>query len=152
SGAAIEPGQPDKSLLIEAIRYSTGSLQMPPKGKLPAGEIAILEEWVRRGAPFPDTPPSDPKRTIDLAQGRKFWSFQPLAEARLPEVRNRDWVRRPLDAFILAAQEKRDLSPSPEASRRVLIRRVYFDLIGLPPAPEDVEAFVTDTGGDSYKD
>jgi hypothetical protein len=152
SGPAIEPGQPDKSLLIQAIRYQNAGLHMPPKGKLPAGEIAILEEWVRRGAPFPDTPPGDPKRTIDLAQGRKFWSFQPLAERRLPEVRNPGWVRRPLDAFVLAEQEKHDLSPSPEASRRVLIRRVFFDLIGLPPAPEDVEAFVTDTGADAYRD
>jgi hypothetical protein len=149
-GPAVVPGDPDRSRLIQAVRQQGGSLKMPPGGKLPDMQIAVLEEWVRRGAPFPDGAAAAPKHTIDLAEGRKFWSFQPPRPVPPPEVRDRAWPRRRLDAFVLAELEKHGLTPSPAASRRVLVRRAYFDLVGLPPTPEEVEAFVGDPAPDAY--
>jgi cytochrome c553 len=151
SGPALAPGDPDKSLLIAAIRYGKEDLQMPPKGKLPAREIAVLEEWIRRGAIYPGPAGAIAKEAgIDWAKGRKFWSFQSPKEAALPEVRAKAWPKRRADAFILAELEKRGLAPSKAAERRVLIRRATFDLIGLPPTPDEVEAFVNDKTPDVY--
>jgi hypothetical protein len=151
SGPAAAPGHPDRSLLIQAVRHENEALQMPPGGKLPAHEIAVLEEWVRRGAPLPDRANGPgPNRTIDLARGRTFWSFQPPRPAPLPAVNKPGWVQRRLDLFVLAELDRHGLAPSPSASRRTLIRRAYFDLIGLPPAPEEVEAFVNDPAADAY--
>jgi Protein of unknown function (DUF1553)/Protein of unknown function (DUF1549)/Planctomycete cytochrome C len=153
SGPAVVPGQPDKSRLIEAVRYRNESLQMPPSGKLPQQEVAILEEWVRRGAPFPgpaEAADSKPP-AMNLAEGRKFWSFQPPHVAPLPPTRDGTWPQRRIDAFILPELEKRGLSASPAATRRTLIRRATFDLIGLPPTPEEVEAFVNDNSPDAYE-
>ncbi|MBI1916080.1 MAG: PSD1 domain-containing protein [Planctomycetes bacterium] len=155
SGPVIVPGRPDDSLLIRAVRHKDERVQMPPKGKLPDRDIAVLVEWVRRGAPFPDAGPAvTTGRTIDLVEGRKFWSFQPLRLGRslaLPAVRDRSWASRRIDTFLLAAMERRGLAPSPPADRRTLIRRVCFDLIGLPPSPEEVEAFVADRRPDAYE-
>src|SRR6266542_687641 len=152
SGPAIVPGKPEESLLIRAVRHQDERVQMPPKGKLPDRDIAVLVEWVRRGAPFPDAGPAvTTGRTIDLVEGRKFWSFQPLRPATPPTVRDRSWPSRRLDTFLLAAMEQRGLAPSPPADRRTLIRRVCFDLTGLPPSPEEVEAFVADRRPDAYE-
>ncbi len=150
SGPAVVAGQPDKSLLVKAVRYHDETLQMPPKGRLPAREIALLEEWVRQGAAMPGPAAAAVSSTIDLAAGRKFWSFQPLRPAALPAVRNASWPRRRIDTFLLAALEKQGLAPSPEASPRVLIRRAAFDLTGLPPTPEEVDAFANDRSADAY--
>lgn len=150
SGPAVEPGQPDASLLIEAVRYD--GLEMPPTGKLPAAEVAVLEEWVRRGAAMPaGDAASDAKPAIDFEAGRQFWSFRPLRVPAPPAVTKPDWPKQPIDEFVLAELERRGLAPSPEADRRTLIRRVYFDLIGLPPVPEEVEAFVADERPDAYE-
>src|SRR5262249_31257365 len=136
SGPAVVPGQPAQSLLIRAVRYQHAQLHMPPSGKLPPGQVAILEEWVRRGVPFPKVgAPVTAQQGIDLGQGRKFWSFQPPRMASLPAVRQHDWPRLRIDRFVLAELEKRNLAPSPPAPRRTFIRRVTFDLIGLPPTP-----------------
>src|SRR5262249_54256993 len=107
SGPAVVPGQPEKSRLIEAVRHRNEALQMPPSGKLPEQEVAILEEWVRRGAPFSgsDEVASKPS-AVNLAEGRKFWSFQPPRIAPLPPTRDGTWPQRRIDAFILAELEK----------------------------------------------
>jgi hypothetical protein len=151
SGPAVVAGRVDRSLLIRAVRYQDEALQMPPGGKLPARTIALLEEWVRRGAVMPDRASSAAvKQSIDLAAGRKFWSFQPLQRGALPAVRDRGWPRQRIDTFLLAPLEQHGLTPSPAASRRVLIRRAMFDLVGLPPTPEEVEAFVNDQSPNAY--
>jgi hypothetical protein len=152
SGPALVPGQVDRSLLIMAVRYRDETLQMPPSGKLPPGEIALLEEWVRRGAPMPEkTGVVATKPSIDVAAGRSFWSFRPLRRAPLPPVRDRSWPQRRSDTFLLAALEKNGLAPSPAAPRRVLVRRTTFDLTGLPPTPEEVDAFLADQSAGAYE-
>jgi hypothetical protein len=152
SGPAVVRGKPDQSLLIKAIRYQDDALQMPPDGKLPASRIAILVEWVRRGVPLPEkTTAPRGKRSIDLAEGKKFWSFQPLRPITPPALKNPSWPRRRIDTFLLAALEQHGLSPSAAASRRVLFRRVTFDLTGLPPTPAEVEAFVNDQSDRAYE-
>ena len=144
TGPAIVPGKPLESLLIQAVHAKKGELQMPPKEKLRPQQIAALEEWVRRGAPYPAakaaTSPTDPTSAV----ARQFWSFQPLRTIPPPHVQNTEWPQRPIDAFLLAEMEKRKLSHSTSADRRVLIRRASFDLLGLPPTPEEVEAFLQD--------
>jgi hypothetical protein len=125
---------------------------MPPGGKLSAEELTVLEEWVRRGAPFPGTATDEvAKKGIDLRAGRAFWSFRPPLPAPVPTFRDATWPRQPIDRFILAGLERNGLSPSAPAPRRTLIRRVTFDLTGLPPSPEEVERFVNDPSPDAYQ-
>jgi hypothetical protein len=149
-GPAVVPGQPEKSLLIQAVHRAEDAPNMPPGGPLAANEVAVLEEWVRRGAPFPDAAPAVTRKAIDLAEGRKFWSFQPPRLAAPPATRDAAWPQRRLDAFVLAELEKHRLTQSAPAPRRVLIRRATFDLLGLPPTPEEVEAFVNDPDPNAY--
>lgn len=142
SGPAVLPGKPDESLLIQALRYET--YEMPPDGQLPARVIADFERWVRMGAPDPRTeaPSGDvAPRPIDLAAGREFWSFRPLAAAPTPAVRDANWPRTWIDRFILAAQESQGLTPSPDAPAETLLRRLSFDLTGLPPTVEELREF-----------
>jgi hypothetical protein len=152
SGPAIVPGKPDESLLIAAIRHADG-LEMPPEGRLPAAEIALLTEWVERGAPMPHGSVSGavPRRIVDFDAGRRHWAFQPLHGIAPPTVADGSWVKRPIDAFVLAALEQRGLSPSPPADRRTLLRRASFDLIGLPPTAEEKDAFDRDRSPDAYE-
>jgi hypothetical protein len=156
SGPVVLPGQPEKSLLIKAIRHASDDLKMPPKSKLPEAAIADLVTWVQHGAVWPVTAPVGnngirPPGSPITAEDRAFWSFQPITNPPLPEVKDRSWVRRPLDRFILAALESKGLRPMHPADRRALIRRVSFDLVGLPPSPEEVEAFVADCRPDAYE-
>lgn len=148
SGSAIVVGDPDASLLIEAVRYQNPDLQMPPKNALSAAEIASLERWVAMGAPDPreDAVVSGgPRPTgMSIEDGRKFWSFRPVADPPLPEVDEENWVRSPVDAFVLSKLESMGLSPAPPADKRTLLRRVTFDLTGLPPTPAETEAFLAD--------
>jgi hypothetical protein len=152
SGAAVVPGKPEQSLLLAAVRGTNAELQMPPKGKLRPQQIAVLEKWIRDGAVYPDgakaatAPANDPTS----AEARQFWSFQPLRQHPRPAVRNADWPRQPIDWFLLASMEQRKLGPSAPADRRVLLRRASFDLTGLPPTPEEVEAFLRDMRPDAY--
>ena len=152
SGPAVVPGKPGQSLLIEAVRYDNTELQMPPSGKLPDAEIAELVRWVQRRAPAPAGQASQPiaERKIDFAKGRTFWSFQPPQRSKPPAVQKAAWPKRGIDAFVLARLEKGGLHPSTEASRRTLIRRASFDLIGLPPTAEEVEQFLNDQSADAY--
>ncbi|HYE30770.1 MAG TPA: PSD1 and planctomycete cytochrome C domain-containing protein [Methylomirabilota bacterium] len=151
SGPAIVPGDPDKSLLIKAVRYLSEELQMPPdKKKLSAEQIAALEAWVKMGAPDPRTGGPLPTANLIEEQKAKHWAFKPVVKPSVPETKNPGWVREGLDAFILAKLESKGLKPSPPADRRTLIRRVTFDLTGLPPTPEEVQAFVADKSADAY--
>jgi cytochrome c553/FtsZ-binding cell division protein ZapB len=149
SGPAVVPGEPEKSLLIQAVRYKTAELQMPPTNKLAPAQVAILEEWVRRGTPFPEAGSTATVRQgIDLVQGRKFWSFQPPKTTELPKVKDAAWPRQRIDTFVLAEMEKHSLTPSPTASRRTFIRRLTFDLTGLPPTPDEINAYLNDQAPD----
>lgn len=148
TGPAVVPGKLKESLLVDAINY--GDLyQMPPKSKLPAEEIAALTKWVEMGAPWPagNSPDSvgAADKVFDLAARKAaHWCWQPVKVVAPPTVKNEAWIRQPLDRFILANLEEKGLEPSPPADKRTLIRRAYFDLIGLPPTPEEVEAFLKD--------
>ena len=151
TGPAIVAGNPDKSLLIEAVRYGTEDLQMPPKeegGKLAAEQIAVLEEWVRLGAPDPRS--GGKPHPLDMAAARQHWSLQPVVKPALPAVKRTAWVKTPVDAFVLAGLEAKGLAPAPAADPRTLLRRVTYDLTGLPPTPEEADAFVRDRSPGAY--
>jgi mono/diheme cytochrome c family protein len=152
-GPAIVPRHPDKSLLVKAINW-TGDLKMPPTKKLDREQIADLTQWIAMGAPWPggDKPLVARKDDFHISdKDRAHWSFQPIRRPALPAVKNPKWVSNPVDAFILAGLESKGLRPNPPASPRELVRRVYYDLIGLPPTPEQVEAFVKDPSPDAYE-
>jgi mono/diheme cytochrome c family protein len=152
-GPAVVPGKPDDSRLILAVRYTDDKLRMPPKGKLKDEQIADLVAWVKMGAPGPkdDAAAVRPSSDFNLAERRKHWVYQPVKPVAPPAAKNRDWCHSPIDFFILARLEAAGLSPAPPADKRTLIRRVTFDLIGLPPPPEEVEAFVKDNAPDAYE-
>ncbi len=155
SGAAIIAGDPEQSLLMHAVRYTRPELQMPPKNRLTPAEIQILEKWIASGAPDPrDANPtlSAPKPVgMSIADGRQFWSLRPVTKPTLPVVQNSDWVQSPIDAFVLGQLEARGLQPAAQADRRTLIRRLTFDLVGLPPTPDEVSAFLADNSPDAYR-
>ena len=141
-GPSVVPGNLEKSLLIKAVRYSDPEFAMPPKktgGKLPDDKIAILEEWVKMGAPMPAGGAA--KLTGLTGKAREHWAFQPITKPKVPEVKNKAWVKTPIDAFILAKLEEKGLQPNPAASPESFLRRVSYDLIGLPPTSEQVDAF-----------
>jgi len=149
TGPAIVPGDPEKSLLIKAVRYSDPDLQMPPKGgKLPDNTIADLVAWIKMGAPDPRETSSAQKAWADSS--KTHWSWQALTKPNVPEVKDPIWAKTPIDNFILAKLEEKDLKPNPPADKRTLIRRATFDLIGLPPAPEEVDAFLKDDAPDAF--
>jgi hypothetical protein len=143
SGSVINPGHPDQSLLIEAVRYE--SLEMPPKAKLPDELVEKLVQWVEMGAPDPRAGKAvRPGGKMDLAQARKFWAFQPPKAVAPPTVRDSSWPITDIDRFIRARQEPEKLKPVADADRITLIRRVTFDLTGLPPTVAEIDAFVND--------
>jgi hypothetical protein len=146
------PRDLEKSKIIEAVRWKNQDFQMPPKKPLSAQEITDLEIWVKMGAPDPREKivAAKVKRVIDLAEGRKFWSFAPVGDPTVPKVHDASWVKSPIDAFVLAKLNSAGLHPSPPADKRTLIRRATSDLIGLPPTPEEVEAFVTDDSANAF--
>jgi hypothetical protein len=145
TGPAIVPGKPKEGLFIDAINFGE-IYQMPPKGKLPAAEIATLTKWVEMGAPWPkEDGPAPVTKSFDLAQLKaEHWCWQPLKQPALPKVHNEAWIQQPLDRFILAKLEAANIPPAPPADKRTLIRRLYFDLIGLPPKPEEVNQYLSD--------
>ncbi len=138
AGPAIVPGKPDESLLIKAVRYTDPDLQMPEKRKLPDAEIAILEEWVRRGAPDPRTGGAVAAKQVGMsvADGRKFWAYIPPAKPPVPEVNDGAWPRNAIDRFVLAKLEKAGLTPAKDAGSEVLARRLSLNLTGLPATAE----------------
>ncbi|QEH35169.1 Planctomycete cytochrome C [Aquisphaera giovannonii] len=159
SGPAVVPGRPGESLLVEAVNYASDDLKMPPNGQLNEAQRAALSRWIAMGMPWPEadsraasaptTVPAKRPRITD--EDRAFWSFQPLRRPDVPAVDDGGWGRNPIDRFLFAGLKAAGLSPAPEADRRVLIRRLSFDLRGLPPTPEEVEAFVADPADDAYE-
>jgi hypothetical protein len=151
-GPAVVAGKPADSLLIRAVKYVDPDLQMPPNKRLSKSQVGVLEEWVRRGAPDPrdGEAPLRVVSEIDFDAGRRYWAFQTLQDSPVPSVKQRSWLRDPLDAFVLARLEAAGLTPSPEADRAVLARRLYNDVTGLPPTPSRLRSFVTDRSPDAY--
>jgi mono/diheme cytochrome c family protein len=153
-GLAIVPGKPEESLLIQAVQRTHQRFKMPPAGKLKDEEIATLVEWVKQGAIWPE--PAGTAQAIRSSEylitpeQRAFWAFQPVRKPAIPEPIAKDWIRNPIDNFILSRLEKEGLKPVGFASKRALIRRATLDLIGIPPTPEEVEAFVADGSPDAF--
>jgi mono/diheme cytochrome c family protein len=148
TGPAIIAGDADASLLIQAVRWSDKDLEMPPKKKLSDAEIADMTTWVKMGAPWPagDAPPTALRREFKITdKDRAHWAFQPLRKPTPPAVKASAQVANPIDAFIIANLEAKGLNPNPAADKRALVRRVHYDLTGLPPTPQATEAFVADT-------
>jgi mono/diheme cytochrome c family protein len=143
SGPAVVAGKPDESRLIQAVRQ-TGDLKMPPKERLTEQEIADLVRWVTAGAVWPAGATSPPASVGFTPEQKAFWAFQPVKASSPPAVRTANWPTSPIDRFILARMEEKGLAPAPPADKRSLLRRVTFDLTGLPPTPEEVDAFVKD--------
>jgi len=146
SGAAIEPGDPTKSLLIRALHYQDKDLQMPPGKPLPAEVIADFENWIRSGASMP----ADAITSKPLDKRRQFWSFQAPKDHAPPAVKESSWPHNEIDSFVLAKLEEKGLTPSAPAGKRILLRRAYYDLTGLPPTAEESDAFVRDNSPDAY--
>ncbi|MBT4694548.1 MAG: DUF1549 domain-containing protein, partial [Planctomycetaceae bacterium] len=154
SGAAIVPFKPAESWLMAAIEYSDDFYQMPPESKLPKEAVADFKKWIDMGVPDPrpavasnETAP----RVIDFEQSRKFWAFQTPQRPALPSVKHQAWVSNAIDTFILSELEKSELTPARAADRRTLIRRVTFDLTGLPPTVVEINAFLADTSPLAYE-
>jgi len=150
SGPAVVPGDPARSRLILAIRRLDPDQAMPPKEKdrLTPQQIADFEAWVRSGLPYPAK--AAKASAIDFEKARTFWSFQPVRKPPLPAVRNAAWPGNPVDHFILARLEEKGLKAVEDADRRTLLRRATLDLTGLPPTPEEVDAFLADRGPDAF--
>jgi hypothetical protein len=157
TGPAVVPGKPEESLLIQAVRYDDQT-KMPPKGKLPSATIALLEQWVKAGAAGPapkarSEPRAAAKGTgIDWASARQHWAYQPIARQNPPPIKDAEWPVSPIDPFILARLESKGLTPSPPADRRTLLRRAYYDLIGLPPTAQEIAAFEDDRSPTAFAD
>jgi cytochrome c553 len=156
-GAAIVPGKPEKSWLIRAVQFADLHLKMPPTGKLKDAEIANLVAWVKMGAPWtkaavsPEAQKAAQSGTYVITpEQKRFWCFQPVQTPKIPAIKNKAWVKNPIDNFILAQLEAAGLKPAPPADKRTLIRRAYFDLIGLPPTPEEMDAFLKDTSPNAF--
>ncbi len=152
-GPSIVPGNPDASLLIHSIRYADENLQMPPKSKMTTEEIAVLEQWVAMGAPDPrDTAFASGVRKgeIDYAAARQEWAFRPVVKPASPEVATKDWPLDPVDHFVLAKLEEKKLSPAAAALPAALLRRLHYDLTGLPPTAEETQAFVGDPSREQF--
>jgi hypothetical protein len=155
-GAAIAPGDPDKSLLVTAIRQTDEKLKMPMGGKLKDSEIEDIVSWIKAGAAWPATSAAaSPAAKIGdkyviAPERKKFWSLLPLAEPKLPEVKDARWAKTPIDRFVLARLEKENMKPVRAANRHDLIRRAYLDLTGLPPTPEEITAFEKNASPDAF--
>jgi hypothetical protein len=153
SGEAIVAGEPEESLLLEKVVEG----EMPPKRqgrsqKLSEPEIAVLRTWIASGAPWPAGRTIDrDERTTSVRAGRDWWSLRPVKRPDVPATRRPDWAENPIDAFLLARMEAEGMKPAPQADRRTLIRRASFDLLGLPPTADEVEAFALDEAPDAYE-
>jgi hypothetical protein len=136
-GPAVVVGKPVDSLLLKALRHTAGTLKMPPGPQLNAADLATMTRWVEMGLPWGARATTAPKK-------EKYWSFVPPAEPNIPAVKNTAWAKTPIDRFVLAGLEAKKLSPAKPADKRTLIRRATYDLTGLPPTPEEVQAFLKD--------
>jgi hypothetical protein len=151
TGPAVDLKKPDGSLLLKAVNYKDG-LEMPPSGKLPAEQIALLTKWVKAGLPWtPGGGAATQQRAAPTGPDRNYWAYQPVKRPAVPAVKNAAWVKTPIDAFILAKLEAKGLQPVAPADRAALCRRVYYDLTGLPPTPDEIDAFVKDSSPGAYE-
>jgi hypothetical protein len=150
-GPAVSLDKPDDSLLLKAINHADEHLKMPPRRKLARGQIDVLARWVRMGLPWSGTPVArrGPPKVDEKA--RSFWAFRPVVRPAVPEVKASSWCRNPIDNFLLAKLESAKLKPAPPAGKVELLRRVHYDLTGLPPTPEEVDAFLKDDRPDAYE-
>ncbi|HMC88019.1 MAG TPA: DUF1549 domain-containing protein, partial [Gemmataceae bacterium] len=148
-GPALVPGNPGASLLLKALRYE--DLEMPPSGQLPDKVIADFEKWIKDGAADPREAKTAAPPAFDREAARRFWAFRPPARHSLLRVRNQAWPAQPIDFFVLARLEQAGFEPAPAADRRTWFRRTSFDLTGLPPTPDRIEAFVHDASADAYE-
>ena len=147
SGSVVTKGDPATSLILERVRDPEPASRMPPEGEgepLSSEQLAMLSDWIKAGCPAPadEKPEADP---------RDHWAFQPRVRPAVPAVKNAAWVKNPIDAFLAHRHEEAGITPQPEAPRHVLVRRLYLDLIGLPPQPEEVAAIQADTAPDWYE-
>jgi hypothetical protein len=153
TGPAVDLAKPGASLLLQAVRYE--GLEMPPSGKLPAAQVATLTKWVERGAPMPAGTGAPAPKAHAVPQvneeTKRHWSFRPVQRPAVPAVKQADWVANPIDAFILAKLEANGLTPNPAAPPRALLRRLHYDLLGLPPTPELVERFAANPTPVAYR-
>ena len=145
NGPVVRPGDPEQSPLIHAIRHQ-GERKMPPKTKLKPAQVAALTHWIKTGVPWPKSAPLATKADV----WKRHWAFQPVKKPAPPAVQQSDWPQTPVDRFVLARLEAKGLKPSPQADRHILLRRVTFDLIGLPPTPAEIAAFENDTAPDAF--
>ena len=151
SGPAIIPGDPAQSLLMKAVRFEDSKLKMPMGGaKLKPEEIAAIETWIKEGATWPESPKPAvaAKGYVITPEQKAFWSFQPVRKPTLPAVKN---ARSSIDRFILAKLDEKHLKPAPRATRTTLLRRASYDLTGLPPTPEEVDAFLVDKSSNAFE-
>jgi hypothetical protein len=152
TGPAVVPHHADDSLLIQAVEQTHSRLKMPPQAKLNAEELADLRKWVDDGARWParSAPKPASKRSI-TAEQRAFWSFQPVRRPAVPQTKDGKWAKTEIDRFLLERLEAKGLTPAKPAGKRTLIRRVTFDLTGLPPTPEEVNAFIEDRSANAFE-
>jgi hypothetical protein len=155
TGPVIVVGHPEKSELVRAVNYEADGFQMPPTGKLDADSIAVLTDWVRRGAPWPaeatGAASQRPPSRFDFAERAKHWSFQPLRPGVPPSGAERSWTGNPVDCFLASRLTEAGLTPAPAAGRRTLLRRITFDLTGLPPTTQEIGDFLADDSATAYE-
>jgi mono/diheme cytochrome c family protein len=155
TGPAVDLAKPADSLLLKAVHYKDEAYQMPPKGKMPDKDIAVIEKWVKDGLPVPagllgDTAKIKPGPIPPDA--KNYWAYQPVKKPAVPEVKNTGFaIRNPIDAFVASKWAAKGLTPVAPADRAALIRRAYYDLTGLPPTPDEVDVFLKDTAADAYE-
>ncbi len=147
SGPVIVPGNPEQSRIMKAIEYEDPDFQMPPNNKLDEADILKFREWIEKGVPDPrdEEEHEQVKPVIDLKAGRQFWAFKPIQATAPPVIKHKEWPTNHIDHFILAKLEANDLRPNDPAGPETLIRRVYFDLVGLPPTPEQIDEYLAAT-------
>jgi hypothetical protein len=153
TGPAVDQEKPERSLLLKMVNYADDDHQMPPKQKLPAAQIATLTTWVQKGLPWTPGVQDDvaEKKPLINDETRNYWAYKKPVKSQAPKVSNAAWVSNPIDAFILADLDRNALKPAPPATREVLIRRVYYDLIGLPPSAQEVAEFAASKDPEAYE-
>ncbi len=152
NGDVVALSNPETSIMLDAIRH--GERKMPPRGKLPQSQIDTLEKWIKMGVPYSINSSGVVKHhgppKVD-EEARKFWAFKPVNISTVPQVKNHAWVINPIDAFILAKLEENKMVPAATADKTTLLRRLYFNVTGLPPAPKEIESFLADNSPDAYE-
>jgi len=152
SGPVIVPGDPEKSRLLKAVSYADPDLQMPPKGeRLSEAQVNDLVAWVKMGAPDPRTTRPAVETTASVGSGKDHWAFKPVKKPPPPPVKNEAWIRNDVDRFVLAQLEANGMAPNEAADKQTLMRRVYYDLIGLPPTAEEVDDFLNDDSAKAFE-